>query len=248
MAFPNIFPTLGSDVVGIFNDNFTQLFPDARPLHARVRPNKMMMRHPLETGQPITDYSIVLPIEIELPMIVTSEFYRDVYQQISAVFKNSELLTVQTKATNYQNMALAEMPHEEDPDRFDALTILLRFVQVQTVLPSTTGTTANPDYAPADPTQAPTQNSGQQQGNTIAGIATPNGLETLPINPANSPLAPETQVISIQTQNGTQLIPLYPHDNPLTQSGSINGLTNNFSVSGIQTINGPQALGIQGGL
>lgn len=160
MASPNAFPNAGADQVAVFDSNFFQLFPNARPLQAQVRENGRLMEHPLEKGQIITDYRIILPIEIELPMLVTAEFYRDTYQQIKRSFLNSDLLSVQTRADNYQNMVIAEMPHRETPDQFDVLTIYLRFKQVQIVFPT-------PDFSPADPSQSDTQNLGEQTSTTF---------------------------------------------------------------------------------
>lgn len=258
-----ILSTPAVDTVAVYDSNFTQLFPTARPLQDQVRENSRVMDHPLETGQLISDYKIVLPVEIELPVLITAAYYLSTYQQIKAVYLSSELLTVQTRANTYPNMIISEMPHQEDPERFDAITMIIKFRQVQLVQPSTTGTAANPTYAPTNPTQTPTQNSGQQPGGTIAGIATPNGIQTLPYSPQNSPLSPETQIIQIPTSTGTQIIPLYPDTTPLSSQNSINGLLQNsssYNVSGVATtgqvgaagtiltLNGPQALGVQGGL
>ena len=261
-----ILSTAAVDTVAVFGSGFTQLFPNARPLQDQVRENSRVMDHPLESGQLISDYKVILPIEIEMPMMVSSAYYLGTYQQIKAAYLSSELLTVLTRTGSYPNMIISEMPHQEDPERYNSITILLRFRQVQLVQPSVTGTSANPSYAPANPTQAPTQNTGQQPSNTIAGVATQNGVQTIPYAPQNSPLSPETQVIQVPAPGGgTTLIPLFPDNNPLTSGGSINGLLQNssgYEVSGIATAPGgqaqaagtvltfsaPQALGVQGGL
>jgi len=149
-----------ADAVAILDSNFDQVFPNARPMRGEVIPRSRLMDHPLETGQIITDYKIVLPIEIVIPMLVPALFYRNTYQEIWNLWQTSELLTVQMRASNYPNMIIAELPHEEKPDMYDVITINLRFRQVQIVQPVST-------YAPADPVNSDTQVSGQQNPVTI---------------------------------------------------------------------------------
>ncbi len=158
------FPTPSADVVGVFDSQFRQVFINARPMKASVRENSRTMEHPLENGQVISDYRILLPIDIDLPMIVSAAFYRDTYAQIRQLFNSAELLQVQTRATNYGNMIIAEMPHEETPEFYDVLTINLHFRQVQIVQ-------ASSSFSPADPTEVSTQQRGEQNPTVLPGTA-----------------------------------------------------------------------------
>ena len=136
------------------------------------------MEHPLETGQIISDYKITLPIEITLPLVVPSEYYKDIYAQIFNLLDTSTLLTVQTRASNFTNMFIVEMPEEERPDMFDVIMIELHLKQVLLVA-------ANSNFAPANPTQSDTVQSGQQNATTT----------TLPNNSVtNNPTAIKTQI------------------------------------------------------
>lgn len=160
------FPSVSADVVGVFNaDNFSQVFVNARPMRCTVGEHARAMEHPLESGQIITDYRIILPVEIDMPVVVNNTFYRDTYQQIRQLYQNSTLLSVQTRSAIYDNMIIASMPHEEDPERYDVLTIKLHFKEVQIPLPAS-------DFAPADPADNSTQQLGEQSGSTII---TPGG-------------------------------------------------------------------------
>ena len=192
------------DRVQILDSNFTQVFPYARPLKANVRENSRLLDHPIETGQVITDYSIVLPIEIEIPIIMEALYYADTYQQIRSLYLSKELLTVQTLTENYSNMVIAEMPHAEKPEMFDAISMLLKFREIQINPTAST-------YSPADPTQNDTVPLGQQSSypvtpvnqhgatgswdyssvppssgiGTASGVQTMQGQQTIPIPPAN---------------------------------------------------------------
>lgn len=169
MPVPNFFPNASADVVCILDENFRQLFPEARPMRADVRENGRTMEHPLETGQIVSDYRIILPIEIEIPVVIMAEDYRNVYQQIKTQYLNSSLLTVQTTSSVYPNMLLAEMPHRESPELYNTLTIYLRFKQVQLVQ-------ANSTFAPLDPENTDTQKLGAQNPSAVTTPSTPETI------------------------------------------------------------------------
>lgn len=164
MPIPPIFPS-SVDSVAVYDTNFNQLFPNARPIKALVRQNARAMEHPLENGQIITDYRIILPTEIELGVIVQAQFYQSTYQEILNNYMNSTLLVVQTKTATYLNMIISEMPHEESPELFDALPMGIRFKQVLLVTQQST-------YAPADPLQSNTQTLGEQNPTSYTNGAT----------------------------------------------------------------------------
>lgn len=213
-----IFPN-NPDKVCVLDSSFNQVFVNARPMAARVIERSSMFDHPIETGQIITDYSIVLPIEIELPIIVQAPFYRDTYQQIRNLYLNKNLLTVQTNTANYTNMVISEIPHEERPELFDALPLTIKFRQVQLVPDPST-------YVPADPTQLDTETLGQQNGYVINGVATSNGTQTIP---SYSSVPPNAGTISgVQTINGPQTIAIPTNED--------------VTVTGVQTVTSQQSI------
>lgn len=148
------------DTIAVFDDSFNQVFQNARPMKCTVKPTSMLMKHPTESGQIISDYKILLPVDIVLPLVVSSQYYRDVYAEINNLYSTSELLTVQTRVSSFSNMVILEMPDEERADMFDVIMIELHLEQVLIVQ-----STSN--FAPADPTQANTQNSGQQSSTPV---------------------------------------------------------------------------------
>lgn len=148
---------LGVDAVGVFtSDNFTQVFPEARPLKVRIKEEAKLMEHPVETGAVITDHEIFLPIELELSLIIQAVNYKDVYQTIKQFYLKGTLLAVQTKADLYTNQIIAGLPHEEDPETFDTLVIALKMKEVQFVTPQF-------GIVPRNKTSMPTVDRGNQQ-------------------------------------------------------------------------------------
>lgn len=124
------------DVVGVFDANFNQLFPDARPLKASVKESAKLMQHPVESGATMTDFKIINPIEISLPLVLSPETYVDTYYEIKAVFLSYTTVSVQTNTGFYKSMLISGMPHEENPDHFDTITITLTLKEIQIAISS----------------------------------------------------------------------------------------------------------------
>ena len=153
------------DIVGIYNDT-TQVYVQARPLKASVRETSKVMDHPVETGVVLSDHHIINPVEIELPLIVPAIYYAATYQQIKADFLAATELSVKTPVNVYGSMIIADMPHEESPEHFNAIIIGLRLKQVLFEVPgSTQPLPAN--YSPADPANQNTVQSGLQSASAL---------------------------------------------------------------------------------
>ena len=134
MALTNIkIPSASADVVAVFDQNFSQVFSNARPIKATVMETSKVMEHPVENGTTITDHRIIDPIEIELSMVLLSGDYRSTYQQVKQLFKAGALLTVQTKSDSYQNMLIQQLPHDEDPEIYDTIILAVRLKEVNIV-------------------------------------------------------------------------------------------------------------------
>ena len=149
-----------TDVVAVYDAAGVQLFADARPLKASVKETAKVFEHPLETGATITDYRVINPVEIELSMMLASEDYRNVYDQIRQVFLRGDLLTVATRSGSYRNMLISEIPHEEDPEQYDALPLGMSLKEAQFVDPQYAKLTPRQVKAPAN---ASTVEKGEQR-------------------------------------------------------------------------------------
>lgn len=160
MALTNTnIPNDASDVVGVFDQEFNQVFPLARPIKCIVDESAKAMEHPVETGTVITDHIIYEPNEIELSMILPRGEYRSVYQQIEQIYRSSTILTVQTKTATYSNMYIYRLPHQEDAELFDVIALIIRMRQV--IIFSTTAQALSADQV-EDPTDQSTVKKGLQ--------------------------------------------------------------------------------------
>jgi hypothetical protein len=131
MTAGRLFPNLDfHDTVGVFTSDFNQVFRAARIVDADVDEPAMLMEHPLETGATVTDHRIIKQVKIELSIVLQSRDYKNVYEEIKRIFLAGDLLSVQTRATVYTNQVIAELPHREDPQVYDALTVGLKFKQI----------------------------------------------------------------------------------------------------------------------
>lgn len=152
------------DIVGIYDaTNLQQVFANARPLKATVRETSRVMDHPVETGVIISDHHIINPKEINIPIVISKDYYASMYQQIKNAFINATLLCVQTRTDFYSNIIVADMPHEEDADMFDVVTLALHLKEVLYVAPNSIAAPTSPaNYNPADPVKSNIVQSGQQ--------------------------------------------------------------------------------------
>lgn len=134
---PSVLDTLitgfATDTVAVFTQDFTQVFAHARPIKATVKPEARLMEHPAENGIVLIDHRVLLPIEIELSLVLARADYPDTYKTIVSYYNNATLLVVQTRSAVYQNQLIAALPHEEDPEQYDVLTVALKLKQVQFV-------------------------------------------------------------------------------------------------------------------
>jgi len=153
------------DIVGIYNDT-AQVYVQARPLKASIRETSKIMDQPVETGAVLSDHHIINPVEIELPLIVPATYYSAIYQQIKADFLAATELTVKTPVNVYGSMIIANMPHEENPEHFNAIVIGLHLKQVLFEVPgSTQPLPAN--YSPAAAQNQNTVQSGLQSASAL---------------------------------------------------------------------------------
>ena len=149
-----------NSILGISNTTASigQLFVNARPMKATIRETSKVMEHPVETGVVLSDHHIINPVEIDIPLIVNSTFYAATYSQIRQAFINATPLSVKTRVGVYSNMIIADMPHEEDAEMFDAITIGLHLKQVIYIVPGSNSPTQN--FQPLAPANSNTVASG----------------------------------------------------------------------------------------
>lgn len=152
-----LIPQNVADQIAIFDQNYQQLFKLARIFKPFVKETAKGMENPDENGTILTDHIIIMPYEIELPMLIKAPDIQDIYGEIKQNFLNSTLLVVQTKTGTYPNMYILEMPHEEDPQQYDAVMLVLSMKQAQIVTPQTS------TIQPKNPTNSSTVNRGTQQ-------------------------------------------------------------------------------------
>lgn len=150
-------PTGAQDVVAVLNADMQQVFVKARTIKATIMRASKAMEHPLETGATITDHRIILPVNIELALILASEDYRAVYQQVRDLFDKGTLLTVQTRVDSFTSMLIEKMPHDETPDMFDGVALALSLKEAHFVQPQFSALKA------AQPKDSTTTARGQQQ-------------------------------------------------------------------------------------
>lgn len=132
-----LMPTASVDVVAVLDgESFEQVFADARPMEAAVYEALDLMEHPLEDGATIVDHRVIRPVEIDLPLRISTANYRDVYAEIRQLWLDGTLLTVQTRTRSYESMLIERIPHKESSEGLDTITLDLRLKEARFVEPS----------------------------------------------------------------------------------------------------------------
>lgn len=133
MAIDNVkTSSVTADIVAILNsDTGEQVFEDARPVKLSSNSAVKYMQNPIETGDYITDHFIILQDVLTISCIVQKFLYRNLVSQIQSSLKQGTRFTVQTKSRTYTNMVIEETPIEEEPEKYDAIVIELKFLEVQ---------------------------------------------------------------------------------------------------------------------
>lgn len=149
--------TNAQDVVAVLTSDFRQVFAKARAVKATVMRASKTMEHPLETGATVVDYRIVLPTTIELSLILASDDYKAVYQQVRDLFLQGTLLTVQTRVDSFPSMLIEKIPHDETPEMFDGVALALSLKEALFVTPQFS------NLKVASPQNSTTVQRGQQQ-------------------------------------------------------------------------------------
>lgn len=152
--------TNAQDVVAVLASDFSQVFARARALKVSVSRLSKAMEHPLETGSSVIDHRIVLPVTAELSLILASEDYKAVYQQIGDLFRRGELLTLQTRVESFPDMLIEKMPHEEAAEMLDGVAVALTLKEARFVTPQFS---TLPPQKVARPKDSDSVKRGQQQ-------------------------------------------------------------------------------------
>jgi len=150
-----LLPSFAFDSVAVFTQDFTQIFRNSRPIKAIVKEQAKVMEHPLETGAVITDHRIILPVEIELSLLLSSVDYQNTYKAIRSYYLSGTLLVIQTRTGIYENQLISAMPHEETTEQYDVIPLTLSLRQAFFVAPENSIT-------PAVPADSTTVERGQQ--------------------------------------------------------------------------------------
>lgn len=158
-----------TDVVGIYNQgSMRQVFKNTRPVKATIKETSKVMDYPVETGATLSDHHIINPTEIEISFILNAQNYSD-YQQMRTAWTSATTLSIQTRTGVYSNMIIWNMPHIEEPEMFDAISLSVVFREVIFIVPSASSQSSN--YAPLSPLNSNTISRGFQLATTIVNQA-----------------------------------------------------------------------------
>ena len=146
---------MAETVVGIFDDSFEQLFLGATIMSAEINDTSKLMTHPLEDGSSVSDHQVFNLKSIKIPLIISSDDFVTVFQDIDKAYKKNTLFTIQTKVNIYKNMVIESKPHSESV--LGGVRMVLSFTEFRT---AGTAVKIKPKY----PKDGDTKKSGNQSG------------------------------------------------------------------------------------
>lgn len=98
-----LFPTSIQPLIRVFTSAGVLAFPYADIVRITINPTAKVPEHPLETGATREDFIIYDPIEIELGLVLSPDYYQSTYANIKNYYNSATLLGVQTKVDFYRD-------------------------------------------------------------------------------------------------------------------------------------------------
>lgn len=92
--------------------------------------------HPIETGQVITDASIINPVSAEVGIVMPTAFYTAIYEEVSRYYREKKKIVLLTKFGVYNNMVISAMPYKLEHGTVDRPVITLKLRQIMEVSPT----------------------------------------------------------------------------------------------------------------
>lgn len=150
---------LNNKPVALYDSHSQEVLEDCSIISCSIQDKARLMEHPLESGAKITDHKIFEPRTFNLQIALPPVYYENAYQTLFNLYRNSEILTLQTKAQIYENLQISGIPHEEKANNINRMifNIELKEAQIVTAIFITAVTNV------AKPANTSTVNTGQQQ-------------------------------------------------------------------------------------
>lgn len=144
----------------------------ANPMRVTVIETSKLTEWPVEDGTTRTDHRVINPIEIDMPIIISSQLNQIIFEQLRQMYLNGDEIIVQTKMRTYDSMMITEMSHDETPEMFSGAAVSVRLKQVITVKAEEGEL---PQEKVADKNQSSTVNKGGQQTKPVSTSTSPAG-------------------------------------------------------------------------
>lgn len=160
------------DLVALLDaETYLPVVDTLSPMRVTVYETSRLAKFEVEDGTQRTDHRVILPVEIDLPLLL-AEDVRDQFEQLRSAWIEGRELIMQTKVRSYPGLMIAEMPHDEIPEQGESIPVSVRLQEIKTVQvqygPLPPKAVAGPNSNPA---QADTVKKGRQQA-TQADTAT----------------------------------------------------------------------------
>lgn len=148
--------------VAVFANNI-EVLENCAIISCDVQEQSQIMEHPIEDGATIADFKVFKPTQITLKIALNAEDYDTEFMELDALYRNCEMLTVQTKTQLYENLQIVSIPHDERAATVDRLVFTIKLQEVQIVEAAYVQSTANRKSNTQSAENSKTVDVGQQQ-------------------------------------------------------------------------------------
>lgn len=90
------------------------------------------IKSPVETGHVVFDNKVIMPLEVTMKAIVKAKNWQSVWGTLLRIYNDRTytFYSVYTRGEIIDNLMLVSMDRDETTDKFDAVDITLKFVQI----------------------------------------------------------------------------------------------------------------------
>lgn len=110
------------------------IFTLANPMQVTVRELSKILSFTAEDGSERSDHIVYLPVEVDIPFLLTDDM-RNVYGAFKQAWKTQTELVVQTRVDTYKGMLIYEMPHDENAEQGASTVVQVKMRVFDTIKP-----------------------------------------------------------------------------------------------------------------
>ena len=125
---------LRNKVVALYSEG-SEVLENSSIIKCNVMDKARLMEHPLEMGGKVVDHKVFEPVVAQVQIAMPLSYFETECEQLKQLYRQSAMLSLQTKAFVYDNLQIAGIPHEEAAENINR--IIFHIELKEALLPQT---------------------------------------------------------------------------------------------------------------